>query len=151
MVQRSVAIALLCAVLLLVASPSVAQAQGSGPRAELGPQINEPHPDYGAINGKRYVNGYFGFSYAYPDGFEGNAVLSASSAATLMYNLFSASPASAGGTDMRYISISCDTVKASDSPKAFADATVKALASAFDNTTSFCSNSVACAGVILPS
>lgn len=132
LVQRSVAVALLCAVLLLVASPLIAQTQGSGPRAELGPQINEPHPDYGAINGKRYVNGYFGFSYAYPEGFDGNAVQSANAAVSLMYALFNASPASAGGADMRYISISCDSVKASDTPKAFADATVKTFSAGFD-------------------
>ena len=131
-VQRSVAVVLLCAAVFLAASPLMAQAQSSGPRAELGPQVNEPHPDYGAINGKRYVNGYFGFSYAYPEGFEGNAAQSGSSTATLMYNLFTANPPSAGGSDMRFISITCDTIKASDSPKAFTDAMVKTFAAAFD-------------------
>src|SRR5262249_11737915 len=77
-------------------------------------------------------NGYFGFSYAYPEGFQGNAVQSSSSTATLMYALFNASPTSEGGADMRYISISADTVKPTDTPKAFADATVKTFAAGFD-------------------
>ncbi len=131
-VQRSVAVVLLCAAVFMAASPLMAQAQSSGPRAELGPQVNEPHPDYGTINGKRYVNGYFGFSYAYPEGFEGNAAQSGSSTATLMYNLFTANPPSVGGSDMRFISITCDTIKASDSPKAFTDGIVKTFAAGFD-------------------
>jgi hypothetical protein len=130
--QRSVAIVVLCVAAALVAAPIAAQTGGSGPRAELGPQITEPHPDYGTINGKRYVNGYFGFSYAYPDGFEGNVVQSASASGSLMYSLFTASPTSQGGADMRYISISCDTVKGTDTAKAFADATVKTFSPGFD-------------------
>jgi hypothetical protein len=130
--QRSVAIVVLFAAAALTTSSLVAQTQGSGPRAELGPQITEPHPDYGAINGKRYVNGYFGFSYAYPDGFEGSAMQSSGSSASLMYNLFNASPTSQGGADMRYISITCDSTKATDTAKAFADASIKTFGGGFD-------------------
>jgi hypothetical protein len=130
--QRSVAIVVLCAAAALATSTSAAQTQGSGPRAELGPQVNEPHPDYGAVNGKRYVNGYFGFSYAYPEGFDGNAVQSTGSSPSLMYNLFTASPTAQGGTDMRYISITCDAIKANDTAKAFADASIKTFSPGFD-------------------
>ncbi len=72
--QRVSVIALFCAIILM-ASSLIGQPQGSGPRAELGPQVTEPHPDFGVIDGKHYVNSYFGFSYRYPEGWNGFDVL----------------------------------------------------------------------------
>src|SRR6516164_9608720 len=100
-VLRKLAVALLSAV-VIAALPFTCQAQASGPRAELGPQVTEPHPDYGTVDSKHYVNGYFGFSYAYPQGWQANAVQSAAGAAsgTGQYALFTANPA-ISAADMR--------------------------------------------------
>ena len=125
-VRRISTIALLCALILAV--PLVSQPQASGPRAELGPQATEAHPDYGAVEGKHYVNGYFGFSYAFPDGWKANAVQSSNAAAS-QYALLTANPESSGGADMRYITIVADPLPKNTTPKTFMDAALKSFAS----------------------
>jgi len=125
-VRRISTIALLCALILAV--PLVSQPQASGPRAELGPQATEAHPDYGIVDGKHYVNGYFGFSYAFPDGWKANAVQSSNAAAS-QYALLTANPEGSGGGDMRYITIVADPLPKNTTPKTFMDAAVKAFAS----------------------
>ena len=125
-VRRISTIALLCALILAV--PLVSQPQASGPRAELGPQATEAHPDYGAVEGKHYVNGYFGFSYAFPDGWKANAVQSSNAAAS-QYALLTANPESSGGADMRYITIVADPLPKNTTPKTFMDGALKSFAS----------------------
>lgn len=131
LVRRIAVIAALCAILLV--SPLTSQTQSSGPRADLGPQVSEPHPDYGTLNGKRYVNGYFGFSYAFPEGWNGNAIQTPGANLVPLYALFTANPMSSGGSDLRYITISADSTGGkSCTPKDFIDATVKTFASGFN-------------------
>jgi hypothetical protein len=124
-VQRKFAVAFFCAV-ILAASRLICQGQ-DGPRAELGPQITEPHPDYGTADSKHYVNGYFGFSYAYPAGWQGNAVQSAAGAAsgTGQYMLFTANPAASAAADMRYITVVADPLPKNTTPKTFMDGALK--------------------------
>ncbi len=116
--QRSIFIALFCAV-LVGASPLVCQTSD--------PQAVAAHPDYGAITEKHYVNGYFGFSYRYPEGWEGNVTQPSNSSASYMYTLFTALPgaSAAAAGDMRYMSIDVDVLKPTDTPKIFMDASIK--------------------------
>lgn len=131
LMRRVVVIAFLCAILLV--SPMTSQTQSSGPRADLGPQVTEPHPDYGTLNGKRYVNGYFGFSYAFPEGWNGNAIQTPGTSLTALYALFTANPSSSGGSDLRYVTISADSLGGKNcTPKNFIDATVSTFGSGFD-------------------
>jgi len=125
-VQRITFVALLCVV--LGALPLAAQTQPSGPRAELGPQATEPHPDYGTIDGNHYVNGYFGFSYRYPNGWKGN-VVQASTFGTSQYALFTANPEDARATDMRYLTIVADPLPKNTTPKTFMEGALKTFAS----------------------
>jgi hypothetical protein len=133
--QRVSAIALLCAV-VLVAPRSVCHDQTVSKRPEasqrasatIPTQITEPHPDYGVIDGQHYVNGYFGFSYRYPDGWNGNAMQSSNSSLSRMYTLFTANPSIAGGSDMRYLSVNVDSLAKGATPKDFLEATVKTFA-----------------------
>ncbi len=124
--QRVSVIALFCAIILM-ASSLIGQPQGSGPRAELGPQVTEPHPDFGVIDGKHYVNSYFGFSYRYPEGWKGTAVQSSSSGAS-QYALFTGNPESSDGTDMRYITINADPLPKNTTPKTFIEGALKTFA-----------------------
>jgi|SRR5579859_176687 len=135
-VQRVSAIALLCAV-VLVAPPLACQAQTVSKRSEaasqrasatIPTQVTEPHPDYGVIDSQHYVNGYFGFSYRYPDGWNGNTVQSSNLGVSQMYTLFTANPSIAGGSDMRYLSVNVDALAKGVTPKDFVEATVKTLA-----------------------
>jgi hypothetical protein len=87
------------------------------------------HPDYGVLSGNHYVNSYFGFSYQYPDGWNGNVIQS--SATSQMYAMFTANPVGSGGTDLRYISISADSLGKNVTPKDF----IKASADAFAGPT----------------
>src|SRR6516164_1371541 len=100
-VLRKLATAFLSSV-VIASLPFACMAQASGPRAELGPQITEPHPDFGTVDSQHYVNGYFGFSYAYPQGWQASAVQSTAGAAsgTGQYALFTANPA-ISAADMR--------------------------------------------------
>ena len=84
------------------------------------------HPDYGVLSGSHYVNSYFGFSYQYPDGWNGNAIQS--STASQMYTMFSANPVASGGADLRYISISADSLAKNVVPKDFIKASTDAFA-----------------------
>jgi hypothetical protein len=86
------------------------------------------HPDYGVISGKHYVNSYFGFSYQYPDGWNGNAIQSSGPGTSEMYAMFTANPASSNGSDMRFISINADVLGKNVTAKDFVDATVESLA-----------------------
>src|SRR5260370_24163528 len=118
-VRRISTIALLCAPILAV--PLVSQPQASGPRAELGPQATEAHPDYGIVDGKHYVNGYFGFSYAFPDGWKANAVHSANAAAS-QYALLTANPDVSAGADLRCRSIVAHPFPKNTTPHTFINA-----------------------------
>jgi hypothetical protein len=102
-------------------------AQASGPRAELGPQITEPHPDFGTVDSQHYVNGYFGFSYAYPQGWQASAVQSTAGAAsgTGQYALFTANPSGSAAADMRYLTIVADPLPKNTTPKTFMDGALK--------------------------
>ena len=121
--QRVSIISLFCAIILM-ASPLMCQSQTSGPRAELGPLVTEPHPDFGVINSKHYVNSYFGFSYRYPEGFNGTAVQAATGGAS-QYALFTGNPASSDGTDMRYIAINADPLPKNTTPKTFIEGALR--------------------------
>ena len=72
------------------------------------------HPDNGVVNGRRYLNGYFGFSYRFPEGWKGHAVTRSASlnqaalSATRFYALFAANPLVPGAGETRYISIQAD-------------------------------------------
>lgn len=125
-VQRILAVALLCAI-VLAPSSLICQPQASGPRAELGPQVTEPHPDYGTVDSKHYVNGYFGFSYAYPQGWQANAMQSTAAApsGTGQYALFTANPAASAAADMRYLTIVADPLPKNTTPKTFMEAALK--------------------------
>jgi hypothetical protein len=122
--RRFCVLCFLCALLLAASSLSQPQPQTSGPRADLGPQATEPRPDFGAVDGKHYVNSYFGFSYRYPEGWKGNAV-QASTVGASQYALFTGNPASSDGTDMRYISINADPLPKNTTPKTFIDGALK--------------------------
>lgn len=69
-------------------------------------------PDNGAINARRYMNGYFGFSYRFPEGWNGNAVqrslMPVSTKAARYFSLFTANPLASAGSDVRYIGIQAD-------------------------------------------
>ncbi|HZR27333.1 MAG TPA: hypothetical protein VFA71_01030 [Terriglobales bacterium] len=108
---------------------SQAPVQSASVTAAMPVQPADFHPDYGVLSGKHYVNSYFGFSYQYPDGWNGNAIQS--STASQMYSLFTANPAVSGGTDMRYISINADSLGKNATPKDF----IKASADAFAGPT----------------
>jgi protein TonB len=88
-------------------------------------------PDYGVLNGRRYMNGYFGFSYRFPEGWNGSALRYPAVGESKMYPLFSANPQAASTSDVRYVSINADylspntTVKA---PKDFLEIAVNAQA-----------------------
>jgi hypothetical protein len=113
--------------IVIAALPFACQAQASGPRAELGPQVTEPHPDFGTVDSKHYVNGYFGFSYAYPQGWQANAVQSTAGApsGTGQYALFTANPSVSAAADMRYVTIVADPLPKNATPKAFLDGALK--------------------------
>ena len=83
------------------------------------------HPDYGVISGNHYVNSYFGFSYHYPEGWNGSAIQSSST--SQMYAMFTANPVSSSGTDMRYISINADSLGKNVVPKDFIKASLDAF------------------------
>ncbi|HTD22219.1 MAG TPA: hypothetical protein VK738_06175 [Terriglobales bacterium] len=140
--QRSVMNALLCAI-VLVASPLVGQilnasslpqnpkpttTQSASASTAAMPAQTDARPDYGTINAKHYVNGYFGFSYHYPEGWDGNVVQSSSTAATRMYTLFTANPSASNGSDMRYVSISVDTIGSNVTPKDFVEGALNVFA-----------------------
>jgi hypothetical protein len=142
-VRRVALIALFC-VIALMASPLVCQTLSSNAIPEtakpeatkqsasadmtMPAQPADLHPDYGVLSGKHYVNSYFGFSYHYPDGWNGNAIQSSGSTATQMYAMFTASPSISGGADMRYISINADSLGKNATPKDFAKACADAFA-----------------------
>jgi protein TonB len=65
-------------------------------------------PDYGMLNGRRYMNGYFGFSYRFPEGWTGSALRYPAVGESKMYPLFSANPQAASTSDVRYVSINAD-------------------------------------------
>lgn len=65
-------------------------------------------PDYGLLNGRRYMNGYFGFSYRFPEGWTGSALKYPAVGESKMYPLFSANPQAASTSDVRYVSINAD-------------------------------------------
>ena len=142
--QRAAVIALFCAI-LGVASPMVCQTitSNSFPQQQGKTEVSKQstaanttvpappvdvHPDYGVISGKHYVNSYFGFSYQYPDGWNGNAIQASGSGTSQMYAMFTANPSSASGTDMRFISINADVLGKNATAKDFLDATVESLA-----------------------
>src|SRR5581483_9897123 len=141
--QRAAVIALFCAILVM-ASPLICQtvtsnsfpqpsktetAKQSAPANTTmpGPPV-DVRPDYGIISGKHYVNGYFGFSYQYPDGWNGNAIQASGSGTSQMYAMFTANPSNSSGADMRFISINADVLGKNASAKDFLDATVESLA-----------------------
>ena len=88
-------------------------------------------PDYGLLNGRRYMNGYFGFSYRFPEGWTGSALKYPAVGESKMYPLFSANPQAASTSDVRYVSINADylapntTIKA---PKDFLEVAINAQA-----------------------
>jgi protein TonB len=71
-------------------------------------QDSDFRADYGALNGRRYVNGYFGFSYRFPEGWAGSALRSPALGESRMYPLFAGNPQDASTTDLRYLSINAD-------------------------------------------
>jgi periplasmic protein TonB len=92
-------------------------------------------PDSGVLNGRRYVNSYFGFSYRFPEGWTGNALRYPAVGESKMYPLFSANPQAANATDVRYVSINADYLPpntAIRTPKDFLEVAVNAQASSFD-------------------
>ncbi len=98
-------------------------------------QDSEFRPDYGALNGRRYMNGYFGFSYRFPEGWSGNALRYPALGESKMYPLFSANPQEAGTSDVRYVSINADYLPpttAIKTPKDFLDVAVNAQSGSFD-------------------
>jgi protein TonB len=60
------------------------------------------------LNGRRYMNGYFGFSYRFPEGWNGSALRYPAVGESKMYPLFSANPQAASTSDVRYVSINAD-------------------------------------------
>ncbi|HTC92929.1 MAG TPA: TonB family protein [Terriglobales bacterium] len=98
-------------------------------------QDSEFRPDYGALDGRRYTNGYFGFSYRFPEGWSGNALRYPAVGESKMYPLFSANPPAAGASDVRYISINADYLPpntAIKTPKDFLDVSVNSQSGSFD-------------------
>jgi len=99
-------------------------------------QDSEFRPDYGALNGRRYMNGYFGFSYRFPEGWTGTALRYPAIGESKMYPLFSSNPQAAGTTDVRYVSINADYLPpttAIKTPKDFLDVAVNAQSGSFDS------------------
>jgi TonB family protein len=98
-------------------------------------QDSEFRPDYGALNGRRYMNGYFGFSYRFPEGWSGNALRYPAVGESKMYPLFSANPQAAGASDVRYVSINADYLPpntAIKTAKDFLDVSLNAQSGSFD-------------------
>ena len=98
-------------------------------------QDSEFRPDYGALNGRRYMNGYFGFSYRFPEGWSGNALRYPAVGESKMYPLFSANPQAVGTSDVRYVSINADYLPPNTvikTPKDFLDVAVNAQSGSFD-------------------
>ncbi|PYX89826.1 MAG: hypothetical protein DMG67_14180 [Acidobacteria bacterium] len=78
-------------------------------------------PDYGLLNGRRYMNGYFGFSYRFPEGWTGSALKYPAVGESKMYPLFSANPQAASTSDVRYVSINADYLAPNTTIKAAKD------------------------------
>lgn len=98
-------------------------------------QDSELRPDSGVINGRRYMNGYFGFSYRFPEGWMGNAAVQRTIAVRQMVPLFSANPQGLGASDVRYVSINADFLPPNStlkSPKEFLELAAQTLSEAFD-------------------
>jgi protein TonB len=81
-------------------------------------QQAELRPDYGVLNGRRYMNGYFGFSYRFPEGWNGSALRYPAVGESKMYPLFSANPQAASTSDVRYVSINADYLAPNSTVKA---------------------------------
>jgi protein TonB len=91
-------------------------------------QQAEFRPDYGVLSGRRYMNGYFGFSYRFPEGWNGSALRYPAVGESKMYPLFSANPQAASTSDVRYVSINADYLAPNTTIKAPKDFLELALA-----------------------
>src|SRR5262245_41158699 len=69
------------------------------------------------LNGRRYMNGYFGFSFRFPEGWTGSALRYPAVRESKMYPLFSANPQAASTSDVRYVSINADLLVSNTSVK----------------------------------
>src|SRR5262245_3768885 len=83
------------------------------------------------LNGRRYMNGYFGFSYRFPEGWNGSALRYPAVGESKMYPLFSANPQAASTSDVRYVSINADYLapnSTAKTPKDFLEIALNAQA-----------------------